>query len=321
VLLVLLAGVGVFAIVAVQPDLYFPQTLRAGPRANPEVLKRHVHVISTEIAPRDCEHPENLAKAAAYISDRLAEQGYIPRNQEFKADGKPYKNVSATFWPPGMEPETPVIVVGAHYDSYNELPAADDNASGVAGLLELARLIKEKPPRFPVELVAFANEEPPYFQTAGMGSLVHARSLKQGNVEVLAMFSLEMIGYFTDQSWSQDFPFPLLRLFYPSTGNFIAVVGDLNNRRLAREVRNSMRSAMRVPVYSISAPAAIPGIDFSDQWSYWTQGYPGVMITDTSFYRNKAYHTAGDKPDRLDYERMADVVSGVYQAVADLNPH
>jgi Zn-dependent M28 family amino/carboxypeptidase len=283
-------------------------------------------VLSTEIAPRNSEHTENLAGAAAYISGRFKDLGLKPRDQKYEADGKPYKNVIARVRSSVPEVATarvnaagpPLIVVGAHYDSYGELPAADDNASGVAGLLELARLLAANPAASPVELVAYTLEEPPYFRTPSMGSFVHSRSLKSQGARVLAMFSLEMIGYFTDASGTQEFPMPLLKLLYPSTGNYIAIVGDLENRALARAVRTSMRSVMTMRAYSINAPRLVPGIDFSDQLSYWTLGYPGIMVTDTSFYRNKAYHTEGDTPDRLDYARMADVVSGVYQAVIDL---
>jgi hypothetical protein len=151
-----------------------------------------------------------------------------------------------------------------------------------------------------------------------MGSAVHAESLKSRGVKVKGMISLEMIGYFSDASDSQAFPNPVLRFFYPTTGNYIAIVGDMGEMGLVRETKRAMRSASDLPVFSINAPKAVPGIDFSDQLSYWKRGYPAVMITDTAFYRNRAYHTQYDTEDRLDYRRMAKVVEGVYAAIGEL---
>jgi Zn-dependent M28 family amino/carboxypeptidase len=210
------------------------------------------------------------------------------------------------------------IVVGAHYDTAGPLPGADDNASGVAGLIELARLFARQQPPLRVELVAFSLEEPPYFRTTGMGSSVHAQSLRQQNVRVRAMFSLEMIGCFLDTPNSQLFPIGVLSALYPSTGNFIAVVGRLGDVLLVRRTKAAMRNAAPLPVYSINAPRFVPGVDFSDHMSYWEAGYSAVMITDTAFFRNRNYHTAEDTAEKLDYKRMAMVVEGVYAAVSDL---
>ncbi|MBI4061055.1 MAG: M28 family peptidase, partial [Elusimicrobia bacterium] len=193
----------------------------------------------------------------------------------------------------------------------------DDNASGAAGLLELARLLGKDAPAAPTELVAYSTEEPPYFATADMGSARHARALKARGAVIRAMISLEMIGTFSDEPGSQAYPSPLLALYYPSRADFIAVVGDLRNAGLARRVKKAMRAG-GLPVYSINAPAFIPGIDYSDHASYWREGYPAVMISDTAFYRNPRYHTSRDTADRLDYRRMAQVVSGAFAAVRDL---
>ena len=195
------------------------------------------------------------------------------------------------------------------------LPGADDNASGVAGLIELAYLLGKTSLPVRVELVAFTLEEPPFFRTPFMGSAIHAASLKKQGVKVRIMFALEMIGFFSDASHSQGFPLSILRLFYPSQGNFIAVVGKLGQGSVVRRVKQAMRGPSLLPVYSINAPRFVPGIDFSDHLNYWEAGYEAVMITDTAFYRNQGYHTLQDTPDTLDYERMAMVVQGVYAAI------
>jgi Zn-dependent M28 family amino/carboxypeptidase len=186
-------------------------------------------------------------------------------------------------------------------------------------LIELARLLGAQPPAMRVELVAFSTEEPPYFRTTGMGSSVHAESLRKANVNVRAMLSLEMIGYFSDAGGSQHFPAGILAAFYPSTGNYIGVAGRVSDGLLARRVKKAMSNAAPLPVYAISAPSFIPGIDFSDQLNYWNAGYDALMITDTAFYRNRNYHTANDTAEKLDYKRMALVVEGVYAAVTELS--
>jgi hypothetical protein len=283
-------------------------------RAHPERLRDSVEMLATTLRPRDFEHPEDLDRAAAYIGKELRKAGGRVREQPFEVQGRAYKNVIALFGPETAER----VVVGAHYDTEGSKPGADDNASGVAGLLELARLLGEQAPAASVELVAYSLEEPPNFRTENMGSHVHAASLRATEVRVRAMLALEMIGYFSDAPHSQEFPFGALRWIYPTTGNFITVVGKLGQGRLARAVKRAMQAADDLPVRSINAPAMVPGIDFSDHRSYWQHGYPAVMITDTSFYRNPNYHTEHDLPVTLDYRRMAQVVTGVDCAVRTL---
>jgi Zn-dependent M28 family amino/carboxypeptidase len=229
-------------------------------------------------------------------------------------DGKSYRNVIAQLGPDTAER----IVVGAHYDTAGPLPGADDNASGVAGLIELAHLLGKQQLPMRVELVAFTLEEPPYFRTTGMGSSVHAESLRKQNIRVRAMLCLEMIGYFSDVANSQHFPAAILQALYPSKGNFISVVGRFGEGLLVRRVKSAMRKASPLPVHSINAPSFVPGVDFSDQLNYWAAGYDAVMITDTAFYRNPNYHTAYDTAEKLDYKRMGRVVEGVYAAVLEL---
>ncbi len=278
-------------------------------------LEAHVRMLSETFAPRDERHPENLDRVAAYLRQEFERaNAAVVSEQPFESRGQTYRNVIASFGPRTNE----MIVVGAHYDTAGALPGADDNASGVAGLIELAYLLGRTPPAARVELVAFALEEPPYFRSPSMGSAVHAASLKSQGFAVRAMLSLEMIGYFSDQPDSQQYPVSVLKAFYPTRGNFIAVVGKIDQGRVVRRVKQAMLEASPLPVYSINAPRSIPGVDFSDHLNYWDEGYAALMITDTAFYRNRHYHTSADTPDILDYRRMAMVVQGVYAAVLSL---
>ncbi|BDU73574.1 hypothetical protein METEAL_27480 [Mesoterricola silvestris] len=271
-------------------------------------------MLAETLAPRDSGHPENLDRVAAYVEARFRETGAKVTTQPYTVEGRIYRNVIAHFGPE----EGPLIVVGAHYDTYGATPGADDNGSGVAGLLELAGLLAMESQHHPIDLVAYTLEEPPFFRTEHMGSAHHAKGLKDAGRRVKAMVALEMIGTFSDAPQSQGYPIGLLKLFYPSQGNFIAVVGNLGGFGLTRLVKGAMRSATPLPVRSMNAPKTLPGIDFSDHRNYWKEGFPAVMVTDTAFNRNHAYHEAGDTPGRLDYRRMALVVKGVREVVAAL---
>ena len=317
--LVLLILVGfVFVLICLwfwstQPLLSQPKSVIAV-TVNPAQLEAHVKMLSVELAPRDQAHPENLDRVAAFIRAKFEDSGALVTEQPYDVNGKTYRNVIAKFGPQTMSR----IVVGAHYDTAGPLPGADDNASGVAGLIELAYLLGKQPLPLGVELVAFSLEEPPYFRSQKMGSAIHAALLRNQGVDVRAMISLEMIGYFTDAPQSQKFPAPFLGSFYPSEGNFIAVVGRFREGLLVRRIKTAMRGAARLPVYSINAPTLVPGVDFSDQLNYWDAGYDAVMITDTAFLRNPNYHTAYDTLEKLDYKRMAMVVAGIHSAILSI---
>jgi len=281
----------------------------------PANLEAHVRALSQRFHPRSVAHPANVEAAADYVRNQMRAAGASVREQIYLHEGERHRNLVARFGPD----RGPLLVIGAHYDSHGDTPGADDNASGVAGLIELARLFVAQPPPRAVELVAYAAEEPPHFRTQGMGSWQHARALQAAGIEIDLMIALEMIGTFRDDPASQRYPVPGLGLLYPSQGDFIAVVGHPTHWRATRALKASMRGAAPLPVHSINAPPALAGVDFSDHWSYWQHGMPALMVTDTAFYRNEQYHRAGDTADRLDYRRMGEVVIGVaafaYRAV------
>jgi Zn-dependent M28 family amino/carboxypeptidase len=307
----------------VAQPLVTPITSKAPP-VDISRLQAHVRVLSQELYPRSYDQHTKLDAAAAYVRSQLTGAGANTEEQVFSVDGDRYRNIIARYGPT----DGPVLVIGAHYDSYgNEArgasfpggyditthtPGADDNASGVAGLIELARLLQQAPPRIGVELVAYSLEEPPHFRTDAMGSVQHARRLRSSGRKVELMISLEMIGYFSTDPQSQTYPLPGLKLMYPDRGDFIAIVGRIRDGTVTRKVKAAMLGASDLPVHSMNTLSFIPGIDFSDHSSYWNEGFPAVMVTDTAFYRNPHYHQAGDTADRLDYERMAKVVRGVF---------
>lgn len=305
-------AIGGLGVATLQPSCTrFPATQRQIPV---DRLRGHVAMLSETLAPRSHKHVANLDRCAAYVAGQFKQAGARVELQPFGVDGKTYQNVAAVFGP-----ESPSrIVVGAHYDAFRDTPGADDNASGVAGLIELAHLLGSTELKQRVELVAFTLEEPPYFRSGNMGSARHAYALRQNNVDVEAMLCLEMIGFFSDEKGSQRFPSLLLRLFYPDRGNYIAVIGSTGDRPLIKLVKDSMRGATDLPVHSMCATKSFPGIDFSDHLNYWHHGYTAAMITDTAFMRNLAYHGSGDTLQRLDFDRMAKVVLGVYEAVVRL---
>jgi len=276
-------------------------------------LKTHVETLSSRIFPRDYQEIGNLNKCVDYISKQFSKAGAAVELQEFTVDGGKYFNVIGWF----NKDKPRKVIIGAHYDAVEGTPGADDNASGVAGLIELAYLIGKQRPDIGVELVAYSLEEPPFFGTDKMGSAFHAASM--GNMKhIEGVIILEMIGYYDDHRGSQSYPTAFLKMFYPDRGNFITLVGRLNQREFTKKVKAGMNGATDLPVYSINAPDFIPGVDFSDHRNYWTHGFNALMVTDTAFYRNTEYHMADDTPGRLDYGRMAKVVVGVFEAIKRL---
>lgn len=307
---------GVLAILARQP--VWAEHTRSAAGVSPEQLQAHVRFLSVECAPRHYLAHENQNKARDYILEHLQRAGARVELQDFPTAAGSYQNVVAHFGPA----DGPRYVIGAHFDACGARPGADDNASGVAGLLELAVLLgREKSLPAPFELVAYNLEEPPFFASPDMGSAVHARHLHEMGIPVALMVSLEMIGYFKDERGSQSYPGPMLSLFYPSRGNFIAIVGRWDQRAVVRNFKSACVGMADIPVVSLAAPSFVPAVDFSDHRNYWDEGDAALMITDTAFLRNHNYHQMTDTFDTLDYRRMAEVVRMLHAGLIEYARH
>ena len=278
-------------------------------------VEGHVRALAEQIGERHTRRPQALADAAAYIRRQLEEQRLTVREQRFQAGGVEVSNLEAEL--PGTSQPNEVVVVGAHYDTVPGTPGADDNATGVAALLELARLLRDRPHARTIRLVAFVNEEPPFFQDETMGSLVYARRCAEQGEDVVAMLALEMLGYFDGAAGTQQYPPPLER-FYPEEGDFVAFVGNLASRSLVRRSVELFRASERFPSEGLAGPSWVHGVDFSDHWSFWQQGYPALMVTDTAFLRNRHYHEPSDTVGTVDYGLLARVTRGVAAVVAGL---
>jgi Zn-dependent M28 family amino/carboxypeptidase len=278
--------------------------------AVPKNLEAHVRFLTAPEQSRCADNPPGLDRAARYIEEAFRGAGARVTDQTYTAGGIQQRNVIADFGPDAG----PRVLIGAHYDVFSDYPGADDNASGVAGILELARLLDHRPLESPVEVVAYSTEEPPHFGGDTMGSAVHAMALAKAGIPVRAMLSLEMIGYYTSKPPGVG---RLLRLIYPGNGEFIALVGRWEDRDLVRQAKKCFRGATTVQAVSYSGPTGL-GSDLSDQRNYWAIGVPAMMVTDTAFLRNPNYHTAGDTADTLDYRRMAGVVDGAFNTVVFL---
>ena len=285
-------------------------------RETNERLRGHVRELAEKIGERNAWKPDNLLLAAQYIEDELTALGFVPKSEAVNDKGD--RNILVDIY--GSRYRDRIIVVGAHYDTVPMTPGADDNASGVAGLLEIARAFRDKKPRITLRLAAFVNEEQPFFGGDQMGSLFNARHSRERNENIIGMYSLEMIGFYSDARRSQYYPRPVRR-FYPRTGNFIAFVGNLMSRNFLHQSIASFRQLARFPSQGLVAPQLlVPDIRRSDNAAFWFHGFPAVMITDTSNFRNWNYHNIGDKFDTLDYARMALVVEGLVgmlEAVAE----
>jgi len=276
-------------------------------------LRKHVAAIASR------EHnffkPAELEAAAQYIEKTLAGMGYAVATQRFPSGPSEVRNVEVEV--KGSARASEIVIVGAHYDSVLGAPGANDNGSGVAAVIELARVFKGSNPARTLRFVTFVNEEPPFSQSDAMGSRHYARRARERGETIVAMFSLETIGYYSDAPGSQRYPFPL-GFFYPSTGNFVAFVSNLTSRALLHEATVSFRRHAGIPSEGIAAPAWIPGVDWSDHWSFWQEGWPALMVTDTALYRYPHYHSGEDTPDKVDYERLARVVTGLHGMLREL---
>lgn len=280
-----------------------------------ERLRRSVRVLAEEIGPRAATDGGGLARAEDYLRGELEALGYEVHRLPFEVYGREVANLEAVHV--GRQPEHPAIVVGAHYDSVTDVPGADDNASGAAVVVELARALARERLRRTVRFVLFTTEEPPYFQSKAMGSLVYARRLERDGIAVAGMLSIESIGYYDEAEGSQQYPFPF-DLVYPSRGDFVGFVGNLRSRRLVRRSVGVFRSTTPFPSQGVAATGRTPGIGWSDHWAFWQIGVPAAMVTDTAPFRNPNYHRASDAWSTLDYERMARVTRGLERVVRSL---
>jgi len=280
-------------------------------------LERHVQVLAGDIGERNVFRPDALHAAADYISQQWAGRGCVATRQNYQVQGVSCANIEVAL--AGSVHTDEIIVLGAHYDTVRNSPGADDNASGVAALLEIAGMLGAFPPRYTVRCVAFVNEEAPFFFRRDMGSLRYARAARQRGDRIRLMLSLEMLGYYRDEPGTQTYP-PLLHRFYPECGNFIGFVSNLRWARRLRWLVDAFQASSDFPLEAAALPWWVPGVASSDHSSFWRQGYPAVMVTDTAYLRNPHYHTAHDVPATLDYVRMAAVTRGLAESVALLGP-
>jgi hypothetical protein len=300
-----------------------PGTSFSGPLAalSPEeekiaaALRTDVERLAGTIGQRNMPHYPQLVAAANFIEAELRTAGFPPKRQTFDVKGRPCANIEAQL--AGGKQADEIVVVGAHYDSNVGTPGANDNGSGVAALLTLARRLADAKPSRTVRFVAFVNEEAPYFETELMGSFVYARRCRERQEKITAMLSLETIGYYSDEADSQKYPIPF-NVFYPSTGNFIGFIGNVESGDLVKQVVATFRRDAKFPSEGGALPSQIDGVGWSDHWSFWQMGYPAVMVTDTAAFRYPHYHAAEDTPDKLSYDRMARVVVGLEAVVRDL---
>jgi Zn-dependent M28 family amino/carboxypeptidase len=294
--------------------------LKAAPLSTDEVaLREELHAsvekLAGEIGERNMWHYPQLNAAADFIENSFSRAGLRTRRDSYDMQGQACHNIEAEI--AGARPE--IFLIGAHYDSVFGSPGANDNGTGVAATLALAQRFAGRKPEHTLRFVAFVNEEPPYFLSDEMGSFVYAGRCKARGDKISAMVSLETIGYFSDAPHSQTYPSPGLGLFYPKLGNFIGFVSNVHSRALLRRVVGLFRKHAKIPSEGAALPAFIPGVSWSDQWSFWRQGYPGIMVTDTAPFRYPHYHSSSDTPDKLDYDRFTLVVSGMEKVIEDLD--
>ena len=280
-----------------------------------EELRTDVQRLAGEIGERNVSHYAQLNAAVDFIEGSFSRAGLRTRRDSYQMQRQPCHNIEAEI--SGSRPE--IIVTGAHYDSVFGSPGANDNGTGVAATIALARRFASAKPKHTLRFVAFVNEEPPYFLSGEMGSLVYARRCKERGDKISAMISLETIGYFSDAPHSQRYPSPILGIPYPKVGNFIGFVSNIHSRPLLRRVVALFRRHAKIPSEGAALPWFVPGVSWSDQWSFWKYGYPAIMVTDTAPFRYPYYHSSNDTPDKLDYDRFALVVSGMEKVIEDLD--
>lgn len=279
-------------------------------------LKRHVMELSDRIGERNYVYYDSLEKAASYIAAEFNSYGYDTRFQTYEIGSRTFKNIIAE--KKGTTAAEEIIIIGAHYDTVVGSPGANDNTTGVAALLELARLFYQKEVERTVKFIAFVNEEPPYFMSDEMGSRVYAKKARERGDDIVAMLSLETIGYYSDKRNSQRYPFPY-GFFYPDQANFIGVVGNFHSRGLVKKVKESFMQNSDFNIESVVAPEFVMGADFSDHDSFWEYGYKACMITDSAFYRYPYYHSVADTYDKVVFDKFTEAVNGLYNVAVELS--
>lgn len=324
IVLGILAALAAFAALAVHYSIVFPRQPFAGPlpplgKAERDLARRlEVHVRAIASKAHNIDHYAALSEAARTIERTLAGFGLSPQSQVYTVTGRAVRNIEVVIGPPPPAAVDAAYVVGAHYDSPDDSPGANDNGTGTAAVLELARLLATlKPRRTRLRLVLFVNEERPYGKTPDMGSWQHARLMKETGEPIAGMMSLETIGYFSDEPGSQTYP-PPFNLVFPDKGNFIAFVGLPGSRAILRRALRSFRAHTAFPSIGGVAPGFLPGIDLSDHWSYDQFGFPAMMVTDTAPFRNPRYHTLDDLPETVDYESLARITLGLARVLREL---
>ena len=304
-----------FSIYGFRPSHITHLKLTEGQMMTTQRLKNTVTHLSDKIGNRNYVNYQNLQEAAQYIIGTFEGLGYEIEIMEYAIDKIIYQNIIARS--PKKPKNQESIIVCAHYDTcFN--PGADDNASSVAAMLELARLLRNEKLKTPIEFIAFVNEEPPFFMTKDMGSFVYADRMKKQQKKIKAVINLEMVGYYSDEKHSKRY-LPFMGFFYPNRGNFIALVGNFKSRHIMSNVKKAFKENSEFPIESVIAPSRMPAINWGDHWSFWMHQYPAIMVTDTAFLRNPNYHQPTDLPETLDYEKMTAVVFGLESAIIALS--
>lgn len=280
------------------------------------LLQQDIQTLSVEIGNRNNNQYQKLNQAKDFFINSFSQAGYKVQIQEYQIENQSYYNLEVE--KTGTTKPNEIIVIGGHYDSAYTSPGANDNGTGAAATLELARIFANKNTNRTIKFVEFTNEEPPFFWTENMGSLVYTKNLKQQGKNIVAMLSLETMGYFDDQPGSQEYPYPI-NLIYPNQGNFISFIGNIKSSNLVKTAISSFRNHVKFPSQGTALPDYIPGVGWSDQWSFWQQGYQGIMVTDTAPYRYQYYHTGDDTIDKIDLDKFTRVVNGLVDVISDLS--
>ncbi|CAD5982116.1 M28 family peptidase [Planktothrix agardhii] len=279
-------------------------------------LNRYIKIIADDIGEHNYIFYNQLIQVENFLNERLSQAGYAVKTQEYSVDGKVFRNLEIEIR--GTEKPDEIVIVGAHYDSVVGSPGANDNGTGAVAILALAEKFATLKPKRTLRFVEFVNEEPPFFWSENMGSWVYAQRCKERQENIVAMLSLETMGFYSQASNSQQYPVNILKLIYPNQGNFISFIGNISSRSLIHQAIGKFRNSAQFPSQGVSLPNFIPGVGWSDHWSFWQAGYPALMVTDTAPFRYPYYHTQQDTPEHIDYYALTLVISGLESVIQDL---